>query len=101
GTFGKNVVIIPLSSGRFLAASRNVFRLLERKETSLPARSSKTKVNPPDVPTPGMTGGGNANAIPSLKPESSLFKLALIAWYCSSGFVRSLHGLNVTKKNAL
>ena len=26
----------------------------------LPERSSSTKVTPPDVPTPGMAGGGNA-----------------------------------------
>ena len=30
---------------------------------SLPARSSSMKVTPPDVPTPGMAGGGTAKAV--------------------------------------
>src|SRR3989475_2797913 len=59
GTLGRNVVVTPAISGRFRAAARNVFKLLARNSTSLPARSSRTKVNPPEVPTPGIgTSGG-------------------------------------------
>src|SRR6266699_7063344 len=101
GTFGKKVGISVPSSGRLLAASKNVFRFCARNPTSLPARSSSINVNPPEVPTPGIGGGGNAKAIPSLRVERYLFRRALIAGYCSSGFVRSLQGLKVTKKNAL
>ena len=57
--------------------------------------------NPPEVPTPGIAGGGNAKAIPSVSPASCLLMFALMAAYCSSGLVRSLQGLNVTKKKAL
>jgi hypothetical protein len=57
--------------------------------------------NPPEVPTPGIAGGGKANARPSVRPASCLLMFALMAVYVYSGFVRSLHGLNVTKKNAL
>ncbi len=52
-------------SGRFRAAAMNVFKLFERNWTSLPARSSRTKVNPPEVPTPGIAGGEKPNATPS------------------------------------
>ena len=89
-----------LSSGRLRAASRNVFTFCARNATSLPERSSNMNWNPPEVPTPGITGGGKANAIPSLRLERYLFSRALIASYFSSGFVRSLQGLKLTKKNA-
>ena len=65
GTLGRNVVLTPAISGRLRAAAMNVFRLLARNWTSLPARSSSTNVNPPEVPTPGMAGGEKSNAIPS------------------------------------
>ena len=39
---------------------------------SFPARSCNRKVNPPEVPTPGIAGGGNAKAIPSVKPAQLL-----------------------------
>ena len=53
---------------------------------SLPARSSSRKVNPPEVPTPGIAGGGKAKAMPSVRPPSSLF----IALYCLVLFFRLL-----------
>ena len=59
------------------------------------------KVKPPEVPMPGMEGGGNAKAVASGSFPSSAFRWARIAWNCSAGLVRSLHGLSVTKKNAL
>src|SRR5213082_43501 len=59
-----------LSSGRLRAASRNVFTFCARNATSFPERSSNMNWNPPEVPTPGITGGGKANAIPSLRLES-------------------------------
>src|SRR5260370_40345708 len=58
GTLGRKVVLTFAISGRLRAAARNLFRLSARNWTSLPARSSRTKVNPPEVPTPGMAGGG-------------------------------------------
>ena len=35
--------------------------------------------NPPEVPTPGIAGGGNAKAIPSVSPASCLLMFALMA----------------------
>ena len=46
------------------AAARNLSTLPARNGTSLPERSSRTNVKPPEVPTPGMAGGENENAIP-------------------------------------
>jgi hypothetical protein len=68
---------------------------------SLPARSSKTNVNPPEAPMPGIAGGGKEKEIPSPIVASSLFKRALIASYYSSGFLRLLHSSKVTKKKPL
>ena len=68
---------------------------------SAPARSSRMNVKPPAVPTPGMAGGEKAKAMPSGSLLSSRFRWALMAAYCSSGFVRSSHGFSVTKKKAL
>ena len=44
---------------------------------SLPERSSSAKVNPPEVPAPGMAGGGKANATPSVNPASSFVQAHL------------------------
>src|SRR5438477_5408226 len=51
----------------------NFCKFSARNPMSFPARSCNRKVTPPDVPTPGIAGGGNAKAIPSVKPASSLF----------------------------
>src|ERR1700730_13292498 len=64
GTLPRNVVLTPAISGRLRAAVRNVFKLVARNCTSLPARSSRTNVNPPEVPTPGMAGGGKTKSNP-------------------------------------
>src|SRR5439155_351876 len=58
GTAGRNVLTMPAISLRFCAAAMNLFRLSARNWTSFPARSSSTNVNPPEVPTPGIDGGG-------------------------------------------
>ena len=51
-------------------------RCSARNSTSLPARSSSMKVTPPDVPTPGMAGGGKANACASGSMRSFAVELA-------------------------
>ena len=56
---------------------------------SLPARSSRMKVAPPEVPTPWIAGGGKAKPMAPLSPPSFFDSSALIAVYCSSGFLRS------------
>ena len=62
GTLGRNVVIMLAISGRLRAASINVFTFCARNATSFPARSSRTNVNPPAVPTPGIAGGGKCKS---------------------------------------
>ena len=94
------VVTIPIS-GRFLAASRNLFRLFTRNSGSLPARSSSTNWNPPEVPTPEIAGGEKAKTVPWGRVRSLRFSFALMTWNCSSMCLRSSHGCSVTQKNAL
>src|ERR1700732_173486 len=101
GTLGRDVVLRPAISGRLRASVRKVSRFDERNLRSIPARSSKTKVNPPEVPTPGMAGGEKEKATPSGSDDSCSLMCCLIAWSCSGGEVRSSHGFNVTKKKAL
>ena len=48
-----------------------------------------------------IAGGGNANAMAPLMPASRFDSSALIAPYCSSGFLRLDHSSKVMKKNAL
>src|SRR5438552_1665602 len=57
GTLPRKVVFKLAISGRFRAATRNAFRFEVRNSTSLPARSSRTQVNPPEVPTPALARG--------------------------------------------
>ena len=60
------------------------------------------KVTPPEVPTPGMAGGEKRERDPLRELAELLSRCALrMAAYCSSGFLRSSHGFQVTKKNAL
>ena len=66
-------------SGRLRAASRKVARFLARNWTSPPERSSRMKVNPPDVPTPGMAGGEKPKATAVGNLLNSWFRCALIA----------------------
>ncbi|OQB98247.1 MAG: hypothetical protein BWX79_03360 [Alphaproteobacteria bacterium ADurb.Bin100] len=68
---------------------------------SLPARSCRMNVAPPDTPTPWMAGGGKAKPMAPLIPASRFESSALMAPYCSSGFLRLDHSSKVTKKNAL
>ena len=49
-----------------------------RNSMPLPDRSSRMNVAPPEVPTPGMAGGGNENAIPDGTLESACCRCALI-----------------------
>ena len=80
----------------------NLSRLSARNCTSLPARSSRMKVKPPEVPTPGIAGGEKLKAIPSGSFDSSWFRCCLIvlilllAGRCG----RSIPS-RVTKKKAL
>ena len=72
-----------------------------RKVTSLPARSCSTMVTPPEVPTPGMAGGGKAKPM-----ASGIFAISLLMWlrmamYCSSGWVRSDQFFSEMKKKVL
>ena len=46
---------------------------------SFPARSSSMKLMPPDVPTPGMAGGGTANACASGSAASRRFSDRMMA----------------------
>ena len=64
-------------SGRLRAASMNLVTFAARNGMSLPARSSRTKVNPPAVPTPGMAGGGKAKAMAPGSLDSSLVQVRL------------------------
>ena len=68
---------------------------------SLPARSSRMKVTPPEVPMPGMAGGGKAKPMAPGISRSSRFRWALMASYCSSGFLRFAQSSRVMKKKAL
>ena len=65
GTLGMKVVITEANSGRLRAASRNALAFLARNSTSWPERSSSMNVAPPEVPTPGIAGGGKAKACAS------------------------------------
>ena len=98
---GRNVVLTEAISGRLRAAAMNLFVLPARNATSPPERSSRTNVKPPDVPTPGMAGGENENAMPCRRPASFWFTLLRMNWYCSSRVLPFAHSFNVTKKNAL
>ena len=77
------MVRLPIS-GRLRAAAMNLFRLSDRNLTSPPERSSRMKVNPPEVPTPGMAGGEKPKATPSGSLLNSAFRRALMAWNCSA-----------------
>ena len=75
--------------------------LSARNAISFPERSSSINVTPPDVPTPGIAGGGNRKALAPGSSASRLFTFLKIGRSCSSGFLRSAQGSSVTKKNAL
>jgi len=100
GTDSRNVLVAEAISGRWRTASRKRVRLSPRKATSRPARSSSMKVTPPDVPMPGIAGGGKEKATPSGMAASRSLMVRLITAYCSSGAVRSSQGFSVMKKNA-
>src|ERR1700741_5566787 len=101
GTLEREVVLSPASSGRFRASVRKVLRFDDRKSRSLPARSSSTNVNRPDVPIPGMAGGEKEKAIPYGSDDRSALIRCLMAWSCSERDFRSSQGFSVTKKKAL
>ena len=95
---GNSVVFRLLSSGRFLAACRNRCKFASRNARSLPERSSRMKVNPPEAPTPGMAGGVMENAMPSgMVPSRRLRnRTSSVAW--SSLDLRSSQGFSLMKK---
>ncbi len=76
---------MPAISGRLPAAAMNLFTLAVRKEGSAPERSSRTKVTPPDVPTPGMDGGEKEKAMPSGMLLRAPATCRWMAAYCTSG----------------
>ena len=71
GTAGEKSGMTPAISGRLRAASMKVSRSRARNATSLPARSWSMNVTPPEVPMPGMAGGGKAKAAPPAMLASS------------------------------
>ena len=92
----------PAISGRLRAAAMNLFRLAARNGTSLPARSSRTNVNPPDVPTPGIAGGEKSEGDPfgklaQLRIQVLLDRLKLFVLLR----LRSPQSFSVTKKKPL
>ena len=95
------VVFTLAISGRLPAASMNFCVCWARNATSLPARSSSTIETPPEVPTPGMAGGGNPKACASDIAPSFALMVRKIGRSCSSGLWRSSHGASVTKRNPL
>ncbi len=101
GTLGRYVVARKPISGRLRAAAMNVLKFCVRNSTSLPARSSRTNVNPPEVPTPGIAGGEKSNAIPSGISLNFWFSRVLISWNCSALDFLASQSSSVTKKNAL
>jgi hypothetical protein len=73
------VVLRPTSSGRLRAASRKRLLLAARKSAPDPERSSRRKVKPPELPTPGMAGGGKMKAIPAGSDASERCRCPLMA----------------------
>ncbi len=88
-------------SGRLRASAMNLFRLLLRKATSCPERSSSKNVNPPDVPTPGIAGGEKLKATPSGSLLNSAFRCCLIACICCARSLRLPHSLKAIHPKAL
>ena len=72
-----------------------------RYSTCIPARSSRTATTPPEVPIPGMAGGGKPNAIPSGILASASFARIMMALTCSCADLRSSHDFRLTKKKPL
>ena len=89
------------SSGRAWAAWMNLRTFPARKARSRPARSSSTMVTPPEVPMPGIAGGGKAKPMASGMAANSRFSRAMMAAAFSSGACRSSHGFREMKKNPL
>ena len=87
--------------GPLRAAARNFCRFSARNGRPLPERSSSTNVTPPEVPTPGIAGGGKAMPMAPGILANSRFKWSLMAVYCSSGFRRLAHSSKAMKKKLL
>ncbi len=64
---------------------------------SLPARSSSMKVIPPEVPTPGMAGGGTAKAAASGKTARRRFRSRVMVSAVRPLVSRSFQGARVRK----
>ena len=58
-------------------------------------------VTPPEVPIPGIAGGGKENASPSDTPASCRCTLLWMASICSAFDLRCSQGFSDTKKNAV
>ena len=87
---------------RFDAAPRNAYTFLVRNAgSSLPERSWRIIVKPPEVPLPGIAGGGNEKANPAPMLDSFCRMLACIGSICSDRDLRRSQGLSVTKKKAV
>jgi len=65
---------------------------------SLPARSSRMKVKPPEEPMPGIAGGVIENEMPSGSALSRRVSWADKAEATSDLDLRSSQGFNLTKK---
>src|SRR5271157_3829325 len=74
----KAVVMVPCSSGRLRASAIKIWVFLARKSIPEPDRSSRMKVAPPDVPTPGIAGGGKENAMPYGNCDKAFWRCALM-----------------------
>ena len=71
--------------------------ILSRYSTDLPPRSCSQNEKPPELPSPGMAGGMNANANASgICVISRLFNWVTSDLACCAASRRSSHGFNVT-----
>jgi hypothetical protein len=97
GTLGSRVVKSGANSGRFRAAARNLSVFSARNAGSLPERSSRMKVTPPEVPMPGIAGGENAKTWASATPASFWFSCRMITSAVSPFLLRASQSSSVMK----
>ena len=63
--------------GPFACCIEKCLQILREERDVFAGAIFQNERNPPEVPTPGIAGGGNAKAIPSLRPASCLLMLRL------------------------
>ena len=56
-----------------------ICRILRQKINRPPDRSSRMNVNPPELPTPAIAGGGKSKAMPDVTRDKAAARCALIA----------------------